>query len=423
MDSNSGTPLGVRERMEQDPLLPDVPSPGGLGDAAGMTSGEVSSAPDSAVPPQDGTRVPPGGKRLRTTVDADQVNIRIDRGITAAGEDSVFAADLAYGAFQRGHFLTAFSLALDRAQEGDPVAQTLMGELLSRGLGVKQDLAAAADWYGLAAKGGDAEALYALGRFTLEGIGTNRDPVKAAGYLEAAGKKGHGVAAREFAYMLLQGLGLERNAMLGAAYMRRAAAIGDMDAQFALAGLYVEGVGVVADDAHAARWFAQAARAGHVGAQVEYAIMLFNGRGVDKNEARAAEWLRAAATADNPLAQVRLARLLAEGRGVERSSEDAARWYLISKQRGVEDEFMNDWLTRLDKPTLDAAMAAADLWAQSRGEVRQAATAPASDATVGNASAAPGPDAIAKAAPPNASAVAPESTPNEIGRPVDKPAE
>ena len=40
---------------------------------------------------------------------------------------------------------TAFSLALERAEEGDAIAQTLLGVLTSRGLGVKQDLAAAAE--------------------------------------------------------------------------------------------------------------------------------------------------------------------------------------------------------------------------------------------------------------------------------------
>ena len=45
-------------------------------------------------------------------------------------------ADAAYGAFQRGLYKTAYNLALTRAQNGDPAAQTLVAEILSRGLGV-----------------------------------------------------------------------------------------------------------------------------------------------------------------------------------------------------------------------------------------------------------------------------------------------
>ncbi|TGV80933.1 sel1 repeat family protein, partial [Mesorhizobium sp. M00.F.Ca.ET.158.01.1.1] len=56
-------------------------------------------------------------------------------------------ADAAYGAFQRGLYKTAYNLALVRAQNGDPAAQTLVAEILSRGLGVPLNSAEAAKWY------------------------------------------------------------------------------------------------------------------------------------------------------------------------------------------------------------------------------------------------------------------------------------
>ena len=115
--------------------------------------------PQSLVPPAEPEKsdvslaAPTGATtRLRTTLDPLDIEQRIDKGLTAAGEESTFPADYAFGAFQRGWFLTAFSLALDRAKVGDAPAQTLLGVLLSRGLGVKQDLPAAADWYGLAGR-------------------------------------------------------------------------------------------------------------------------------------------------------------------------------------------------------------------------------------------------------------------------------
>src|SRR5690606_36045972 len=111
--------------------------------------------------------------------------------------------DYAYGAYQRGWFLTAFSLALQRAEKGDARAQTLLGVLLSRGLGVKQDLAAAADWYRLAGDAGDPEAQYALGQFYLDGTGVKQDAAKAAGLFRKAADAGQAVAAREFGYLLL----------------------------------------------------------------------------------------------------------------------------------------------------------------------------------------------------------------------------
>src|SRR6185437_6412426 len=47
--------------------------------------------------------------------------------------------DDAYGAYQRGLYLTALALALPRAQNNDPAAQTLIGEIYNNGLGVAED--------------------------------------------------------------------------------------------------------------------------------------------------------------------------------------------------------------------------------------------------------------------------------------------
>ena len=47
--------------------------------------------------------------------------------------------DLAYGAYERGFYLTAFNEAMKRAQQNDAAAMTLLGELYAQGLGVGKD--------------------------------------------------------------------------------------------------------------------------------------------------------------------------------------------------------------------------------------------------------------------------------------------
>ena len=75
-------------------------------------------------------------------------------------------ADLAYGAFQRGYYITAFAAATRRAEEQKDVkAMTLLGELYANGLGVQRDDKKAAEWYRLAAERGDREAMFALAMF------------------------------------------------------------------------------------------------------------------------------------------------------------------------------------------------------------------------------------------------------------------
>lgn len=77
--------------------------------------------------------------------------------------------DDAYGAFQRGFYLTAMDLALPRAQLGDPAAQTLVASILEQGLGVARNPKDAAFWYGQAANNGDPAAMFKYALILMEG--------------------------------------------------------------------------------------------------------------------------------------------------------------------------------------------------------------------------------------------------------------
>ena len=159
------------------------------------------------------------------------------------------------------------------------------------------------------------------------------------------------------------------------------------------------------------------------------------GRGVAKNEALAARWFREAAGADSPLAQLRLSRLLADGRGVEKDPAEAARWYLIASERGLQDPYMDDWLTRLDAPTRKAAADAAALWRRVRGG-RMQAVASVDDpsgpgqADPGERGAGPAPADPARAAAPGMPGPSsgpppaePPAAPADTPAPVDKTAQ
>ncbi|HEY4921860.1 MAG TPA: hypothetical protein VII40_17285, partial [Xanthobacteraceae bacterium] len=55
----------------------------------------------------------------------------------APAANAAHELDLAYGAFQRGYYLTAFAEATKRINEkGDPKSMTLIAELYANGLGV-----------------------------------------------------------------------------------------------------------------------------------------------------------------------------------------------------------------------------------------------------------------------------------------------
>ena len=83
--------------------------------------------------------------------------------------------DLAFGAYQRYHFLEAFEHALPLAEAGNPAAQTLLGMLYIEGFGIPQNLVEAAGWFELAANAGDATAQLQLGLAYLDGAGVEAD--------------------------------------------------------------------------------------------------------------------------------------------------------------------------------------------------------------------------------------------------------
>ena len=252
--------------------------------------------------------------------------------------------DLAYGAFQRGYYLTAMQLALPRAEAGDPAAQTLIAELHMQGFGIARDLDAAAQWYRFAAEAGDAQAQFSYASLLLDRARRNRQvrPKEVRTYMERAAKQGHARAQFNIAQMLVA----DRPSYAGFAkaypFYKAAAKAGLADAQYALATILADGNGVPAADETAARtWMARAAAGGLDTAQVELGIWLVNGRGGEASPKEALAWFRRAARSGNVVAQNRLARMHAFGIGTLIDPVRAGAWHVVTKRAGYTDPEMD----------------------------------------------------------------------------------
>lgn len=249
--------------------------------------------------------------------------------------------DLAYGAYQTGHYRRALQEALKRIEtdSSDAAAMTLLGEIYRQGLGVAEDPVAATEWYDRAAERGDINAVYALAIALLGNAGSDRvkaDPARAGRLLEQAAAAGHPAANYNLALALLA-TGESQDEARAIACLEIAARADIGEALHALGTLARQGRGMPQSDAKAAEWMARAAAAGHLPGEVEYAIMLFNGTGVAKDEAAAARLFLRAAGKGNPVAQNRLARLYQAGRGIPPDSIEAAAWHLAARARGLDD--------------------------------------------------------------------------------------
>lgn len=91
-----------------------------------------------------------------------------------------------YVAYDRSNYATALKVWLPKAKDGDPQAQTYVGEIFEKGLGIQPDYDAAAQWYRKAAEQDYAAAMINLGFLYEKGLGVERDPVAALNWYRKA---------------------------------------------------------------------------------------------------------------------------------------------------------------------------------------------------------------------------------------------
>ena len=93
-----------------------------------------------------------------------------------------------YVAYDRADYRTALNFWLPQAQEGDQEAQTYVGEIYEKGLGLPPDYTVAATWYRKAAEQGYSRGQINLGYLYEKGLGVEKDPAQALyWYRQASG--------------------------------------------------------------------------------------------------------------------------------------------------------------------------------------------------------------------------------------------
>jgi uncharacterized protein len=266
-------------------------------------------------------------------------------------------ADLAYGAFQRGHYLTAFDEATKRVTaDRDPVAMTLIGQIYANGLGVPIDKVKAGQWYAEAAKRGDRNAIFAYGMAKLLGEGMPKDQNGGILLLNKAAELKVPEASYNLGIIALRAT--ETTPPDFATAFKRfseAADANNGDALYSLGILAKDGKGMPADAKKAADYFLAGANAGNLDAMVEYGIALFNGEGIQRDEELAGDWFERAANRGSPIAQNRLARLYAAGQGLAPNPILACMWNLLAKSAGLDDPQLDEYMTHQTPETLQAA--------------------------------------------------------------------
>ncbi len=91
-----------------------------------------------------------------------------------------------YVAYDRSNYETTLKVWMEKANEGDAVAQTYVGDIYEKGLGRAPDYVSAAEWYKKAANQGYAPAQINLGQLYERGLGVEKDMMKALEYYRKA---------------------------------------------------------------------------------------------------------------------------------------------------------------------------------------------------------------------------------------------
>lgn len=282
----------------------------------------------------------------------------------AASTTAASASDAtvrAFGAFQRGYYLTAMELALPRAQLGDSAAQTLLAELFAAGLGVPRSMNDAAFWYAQAAESGDASAQFKYGVMLLEGKYVEADRPRAEELMKKAADAGNAFAQFNHAQILVSQKPGDAGILEALPYFEKASEQGVPDAQYALAQIYSNTAGVPDEKRGRARELMEkAARGGYDTAQLDYAIWLIDGIGGPKEYEDGFRWMQVAANRGNVVAQNRMAVLHINAIGTLGDPLEAGKWYILSRRAGFSDRSLDDFYQGLTEDQKKLALEAAN---------------------------------------------------------------
>ena len=124
--------------------------------------------------------------------------------------------------YKQKDFKAMLAILQPLAEQGDAIAQFLLGGVYEDGLGVKQDDFEAVKWYRKAADKGDAKAQASLGRMYSEGRGVKQDDVEAMKWYRKTAEQGNANAQALLGFAYLLGKGVQFNKSLAKEWLGKA---------------------------------------------------------------------------------------------------------------------------------------------------------------------------------------------------------
>ena len=130
-------------------------------------------------------------------------------------------------AYKRGDYATAMEGFRVHAEQGDALAQFVLGSMYAEGKGVPENAAEAVKWFRKAAEQGDANAQEILGFMYDHGEGVTENDAEAVKWFRKAAEQGHANAQLRLGGMYFVGEGVPEDYVLAYAWHNLAAAQGN----------------------------------------------------------------------------------------------------------------------------------------------------------------------------------------------------
>lgn len=226
-----------------------------------------------------------------------------------------------------------FPQIIAMSEEGNVLAEDLLGNMLYWGYGTAQNKAEAFQWYMKAANQGFADAQCHIGWVYQHGYSENN--VKAAEWYQKAAEQGYVQAQYHLGNLYQTGKGVPLDKCKSAEWHKKAAEQGFLGSQAKLGGFYEQGWGVPMNLTEAVRWYETAANQGIANAQLSLGNCLFSGRGIAQDYVKAVGWYQKAAEQGIPQAQLHLADCFYSGQGVLTDYAKAVSWYQKAAEKGI----------------------------------------------------------------------------------------
>jgi uncharacterized protein len=257
-------------------------------------------------------------------------------------------------AYNKRQYIEARKILQPLAEQNDPAAMGLMGEMLMRGLGGSRDELKAREYIQKANELGDLPARFTLGRLMLAGSLVPRDEAKGLALIREAAEKGHVAAQAYIGSLIATGTaGYTKDEAVALTWFKVAAEKKEPSALSWMAIFHENGLGgLPQDNLLGLDYYKKAAELNHSPSMTAVGRMYAIGKGVTPDGFEALKWLRKAAFYQEYPSYAWIASVYEFGRGgVAKNPVLAYAWYaaIPSNASATTVKNSNDGKERLTK--------------------------------------------------------------------------